>query len=80
MEWSGQREYVRGKWRVWGIDDSSIHPHAHQWINADWTMEKEKRKMSKGVGITKSAGPLTYASIWEAGHMISISTLLALTH
>lgn len=28
------------------------------------------------VGITKSAGPLTFATIWAAGHMISVITLM----
>lgn len=25
------------------------------------------------VGVTKSAGPLTFATIWAAGHMISVN-------
>ena len=42
----------------------------HEEFNAeDW---KTWGVDGQGAGITKSAGPLTFASVWGAGHMVSI--------
>lgn len=45
-----------------------------EWEGLESFNEEDWRTWSvdgKDVGITKSAGPLTFATIWAAGHMIS---------
>ena len=42
----------------------------------NWSIEGDDGS-SIDVGITKSAGPLTFASIWGAGHMISVSLYIS---
>jgi carboxypeptidase C (cathepsin A) len=69
LEWSGQAAYNRESWRIWGID--SIDPKVHEWVASDGTIVEQNRKRSGGAGIMKRAGPLAFASIWEAGHFMS---------
>ena len=68
MEWSGHQDYILEKWNIWGVDavdDSVVVKRNGQVGEAD-------RIKSKGAGVTKRAGPLTFATIWGAGHMISL--------
>jgi carboxypeptidase C (cathepsin A) len=71
LEWSGQAAYNADQWKVWGIEevDQSIQAK----LDRDGNLKEADRIASKGAGITKKAGPLTFASVWGAGHMISIS-------
>ena len=70
LEWSVKGIYNTQKGKVWGIGE--IDESAHALVNQDGMLSEAGRAMSKGAGITKRAGPLTYVSIWGAGHMISV--------
>ena len=76
LEWSGQAAYNAEQWKVWGMGE--VNEEAHSKINSDGTIMEAERIASNGAGVTKKAGPLTYASIWGAGHMISIHVVFKL--
>ena len=75
MEWSGQHNYVLEEWKIWGVGDVDESVS----VKRNGQVGEADRKKSKGAGVTKCAGPLTFASIWGAGHMISLFIFLLVT-
>ena len=73
LEWSGKIAYNTDPWKIWGIGevDQSIQTK----LGRDGHLKDADKVASKGAGITKKSGPLTFASVWGAGHMISICLL-----